>query len=503
MNAVLLAALAVGVVCPGSDHANAVQAARRDVLNPESVPPFLQEKVRYLDFSDVPWVRLGNARKVLAGHVNQLSRNPQLRIPVMVTPTLMRIVLDDYKWKREVWEQLADSEPYLHTTLVKGSKEEFPWPGGVWHEDGKYYPPGAFQCERVLKADKRVGAIQLHTLEEYNALVAGKIKESDTAIGQLIAATNSRVPIVDAIWFFQQTITDLDRKPGYHDFLGFNDQDEYEKLLGFNEKQILEFSDLLREAVARSEVVSGKRPRRFEILDKPKGHLFRTLDSFITRDKNNPLRVNDGTLRFDASEQFGNLANGFLAWGLFDNKRVRQDRAPDRAAGTKKGAANVTMILNAVECIHCHDNAGVKDFQPYFRTLFQSPRGLQAPTYEDFLRQSRQYLETLDDAVDTTRRLNARAIQLTTGYTPQEWSYEVYDLWRYYIEAEVDVYWAARSLGVSVDQFQDSLAAMQRKRGYIDPVLATFLRPPAKPLAIETWEEVYPIAQSYLRGISP
>lgn len=437
------------------------------------------------------------------GHVNQLSRNARRIVPEMVNPTLMRLNIEDYYWRRAVWEKLADADPYFHVTLVKEEKTESDWPGGVWHEDGRYYPPGAFKIIRTKRQEKRVGAVQLHSTQEYHLLVAGKIKESDTAIGQLLYHTQSQAPILDAVWFYQQTVTDINRTPGYHDFLAFDNQDEFEDLLGFKEQQILKFSDLLREAVSRSEVVSGKRPRRIEVFDKPKGHLFRTLDSNVTRDRNNPLRVLDGKLLFDATEQFGELPNGMLAWGLFNNKRVRQDRAPDTIAGTKTGAANTTMILNAIECIHCHNDAGVKDFRPWFRTLFQNPRGLESPDYEEFRKLSRQYLETLDDAAADTRRNYARAIQLTTGFTPKEWAAESYDLWRWYIGAEVDVFWAARSLGVSVEDFQEALAAIKKKTGQIDPVLATFLRPPGESISIESWEEVFPIAQAYLRGISP
>lgn len=499
----LTAVLVVAMCHASADHPGAVASAAADLLNPQKVPPFLRQEVRYLDFSDVPKEMLAKTVKVLCGHVNQLSRNALIKVPQMATPTLMRLYIRDYHWKKQVWESLKDSDPHFHVTLVLDPKKDNAWPGGVWAKEGKYYAPGAFRATSSAPGKKTVLAVQLHTPQEVISLVAGKITEAETSIGKLVEYTQSQVPIVDAVWFFQQTVTDIDRKPGYHDFLGFQDKKEFDALLGFQEAESRKFSDLWAEAVARSGVIAGKRARRIERFDKPGGSYWATKDSNLTKDRNNPLRVLDDALLFDAQEVFGPLANGMMAWGLFDSKGVRQDRAPDTIAGTKRGSANDTKILNCITCIECHFNAGVKDFSPWARTLFRKPKGLESADYDELLKLERRYLDPLVDGIEDTRRVYQRAIFRSTGFSPEEWSTEAYALWTWYVAAEVDLAWASRSLGVKPEAFQKALQEIKRKTGIIDPVLATFLEPPGESIAIDAWEEVFPIAQAYLRGFVP
>jgi hypothetical protein len=488
---------------PSADHAGAVANAAADLCDGAKVPPFLRQDTRYFDFSDISPAQLEGRIRVFAGHVNQISRNAEIILPVRVTKTLVRVYIRDYGWRRETFESLKDVDPYMHTTLVGTAKRGMCWPGGVWPADGKYYPPGAFHTECQEGYTKRVGAVQLHSAQEVASLVAGKMRESDTAIGKLIEGTQSQVPILDAAWFFQQTVADFNRKPGYSDFLAFKDQKEFEKLLGFDEKGSRKFNGLWREAVGRSKVLRGGGARRIEVFSKPNGAIFRTKDSNRKADKRNPLRVVDDQLEFDATEQLGPLPNGMMGWGLFNSAGVKQDRAPDAVVGHQDGAANETVLHVCISCIECHTNAGVKEYQPWFRTLFTDPRGLESPDYDQTLLLRREYLTSLDDNAEDTRRIYTRAIFRATGLTAQQWSKEAWGWWKERAETVVDVQYAARSLGTSVALFQASLRHIKARTGIIDPVLATFLQPPALPIDLESWEEVFPIAHAYLRGFVP
>jgi len=487
----------------GADHPQAVFHAAVDISDPRRVPVFLRRDARYFDFSDLPEEMLEPAIKVFAGHVNELSRNAIIKIPARVTRTLVRVYLSDYHWKREVFESLKDVDPYFHTTVYKTVNAGDKWPGGLWPPDGKYYPASDEVMQQKMRVKKTVGAVQLHSQPELIGLASGEMKEEDTAIGTLILLTDSAVPILDAVWFFQQTAADLNRKPGYHDFLKFNNQSEFEALLGFNEKESRKFSDLYREAVARSKVITGKRARRIEIFDKPGGYYWRTKDSQVTRDKNNPLRVVNDDLAFDASMAFGPLPNGMMGWGLFNSAGVRQDRAPDVVAGTQRSGANNTMIFAPVDCIECHTESGVYSIRSHFRTLFKHPKGLESADHEEYLRLERQYLRPLEDVVHDSRTTSARAIFKCTGFKPEQWSTEYVKLWNWYIGAKVDRKWAARSLGTCPGFMQEAFARIKATTGYIDPVGAVFLEPESDPIAIDAWEEFFPIGQAYLRGVSP
>ena len=161
------------------------------------------------------------------------------------------------------------------------------------------------------------------------------------------------------------------------------------------------------------------------------------------------------------------------------------------------------MIHNNIDCIQCHTDAGVKDFRQHFRKLFQHPKGLEAADRKTFLELERQYLRPLDDVLLNARTTSAKAVFVATGFKPEEWSREYYEVWTWYIAAAVDRKWAARSLGTTPEFMQRSFAHIKATTGYIDPVLAVFLEPESDPIAIDAWEEVFPIAQAYLRGVSP
>ena len=488
--------------CPAADHPGAIRDAAADLLDPKAVPPFLREYARYLDFSDYPEADRPMAVAVLKGHVNALSRNARIIAPVMVTPTLMRLYFRDYQWKREVWESLKDSDPYFHTVVVRNAGYESPWPGGIWPEDGRYYAPGAFVTVTTKKSRKIVSAVQTLTPAEAVAVAAGKLKLAETSIGKLIEGTQSEAPIVDAIWFFQQTAADFGRKPGYHDFLGYDSKKEFDAVVGFKEQDSREFSDLWAAAVARSGVLAGRNPRRIEVYDKVGGKYWITKDSSRAVDRKNPLRVIDDNLDFDAQEAISNLPNGMMATGLFNSKGVRQDNAPDAVVGWKGGANNDTKLHNYISCVACHENAGIKDFDEWFRRTFAPPRAWRVPTMTNSLKLSRRYLTQLSPGVRVTRTAYAEAVWEATGLKPSEWSEQNLALWKYYLGAEVDLAWAARSLGTTPQGLQTRLAEIKRTTGQIDPVLQTFLEPPGPTIDITAWEEAFPLAQAYLRGVS-
>src|SRR5262249_8535574 len=130
-----------------------------------------------------------------------------------------------------------------------------------------------------------------------------------------------------------QTVIQNERAPGpgYYDFLGVKDEKSFHQLIGFDEQLFKEkfpkFLIEMREAVGRSGVAD--QSRRIAAFDKLQGRLWATYDNTKATGNRNPLEVPDAGFAYDATEQFGHLANGMWAMGLFDSKGGRQNSAPD------------------------------------------------------------------------------------------------------------------------------------------------------------------------------
>ena len=419
--------------------------------------------------------------RALAGHLNQLCRESEI---VKCEPAggwsgeLLRIDPADFGWPLEVWEKLADQEPYLHV----GVKVTIAWDGFKWVDNG------TGEHKRTIR---RV-ALAPWVLDTPERLAAAT---------DLAALSGSNVPVVMADWFLWQTCQQAERVPGYYDFLGIKNQKDFEKLIGFSREAMGKRKELL-EVVAKSGV--ARQPRRIAAFPTiGRMHLWKTFDNQLAEGERNPLRVLTDEFKFDASEEFGPLPNGFWTWGLFAADGTRQDSAPDFIGPDKTSPSNDGRIHVCLSCVRCHyspgngGRAGIQGIDGWSRHLFREggTTPLQSPS-PDKLRELRQkYLRDLAGPVDDDRRIHRRSVLEATGLEPDEWSAAFAKLYASH-DADVGLDRAAADCGVTPARLREAMDA-KRKRGGLDLILATLLD--GGKVGIRQWSEAIVLAHEVLK----
>lgn len=457
-------------------QAEAVEAALADL---QKIPVAQRPSIRYLDLG--PHAQADDAR-VLSGHCNQLSRESDITIPANVGKVL-RVNLDDYGWKRDVWEKLADADPWYHVRVEVEEVQH--WPGGVWPKDGKHYAANSFTYyAKVKKATAVAPWLGLNA-------------------GNLVNETQSAAPILRADWFFNQSCTQADRNPGYYDFLGVKDEKTFQKAIGFDVKLADDFGREIREAVADSGVTL--QPRAIARHNTLGGGYWRSFDFRIAKDKGNPLRIYGKEIEeaYDATEQYGHLPNGFWATGLFDKQGARQDSAPDFIASDNRSKSNDRRVHVNVSCIRCHSNGGLQDIDAWVRNLLQPPLALQSPDYALIRKLRQQYLRRLEPFIAKDRQVYAEAVMEATGFDTKIYAQKYAEMFERYEDAKVTAAHAARDCGLTEKEFVGKLSAYLKATGGIDPVLSVFLLEGdrRRSLNMKAWEEAFPLAMTILEGV--
>lgn len=491
--------------------ADAMQAACKDI---QTLPQAIQGYTRYLDMRTIPPEKRREAWCALSTHVNGLSHESDLVPPAVILESgrvcawpaitandfpqvlLVRLNIFDYGWDKKIWDSLGDVDPYYHAKLVQ-EEQEMEWYG---YPDGKGgYSKDRFQKPTGKKSKKTVTA-QAPWLSE--------TPEQKMALGLLVQLSQSSCPLVSAPWFYQQTVSQVGRKPGYYDFLGVKNQKEFEQRVGFDRKASQAFSREVREAVSVSTVTLN--PRAIARFTKLAGGFWQSIDVKEPTDKKNPLRVLGGELEFDATEIIAGLPNGIIAWYLADNKGVAQESAPDSIASDSTSPGNDRRVSAGISCIRCHPT-GINEISGWVRgNVFSRQLVLSTPDLEKARELRQQYARSLDPFILSDRQLYADAIFACNGMTPAQNSAAHAYLWQMYVEARITTEYAARDLGVTQERL---IAAIdkQLKANAADLVLSTFvvskdLLPVlgavarSQPIPVKIWEESYGLAQLAIRG---
>jgi len=471
------------------------------------LPKEVSKHYRYLSLHNIAPKDRRETFQVLSAHLNSLSQAPDIIEHTLVNGWLVRINTRDYNGVfAKTWENLEAFEPYWHQVAI--TETETLWEGGVWPANGKEYAKGAFRYPKKKK-ESVFGPWLTRNPREKQMLEA------------IVAKTGSQVPLVTAEWFICQTAIQADRgNAGYADFLGFKDEKEFMRLIGFVVKGVNPaFLKEIRERVATSGVTL--QPRGIAALDKIGGRYWYTLDVRTPKDKSNPLRILNNQLQYNASEQYGSLPNGMWAMGLFKGtldangnaeKDVggRVDSAPDFIASDSTAPYNDRRVHMYLSCIRCHTEGGLQDVKGWVRSTINFPPNLLFGGDEDTVRDLRQaYARKLEPKLAEDRLRYANALHEASGLTPQKFASGLGRIWQQYAEAPVTLERASRDFGMTPAAFQKRLrdyadlekAKTRTAPGQIDPVVSAWLPDRPEGIPVTAYHEAIHLIHAALDGV--
>lgn len=451
--AILYLALAGPVFAAGPGDAVAAALADARRLSPEEA---LQ--TRYLTLYADPLVQRKESRQSVSFWANSLSREAEVLQPRFVAADLLAVRLIDYGWSATTWDRFALVDPYFTVRLLT------PWPGGVWHGDGKQYAKNSFSTTTTASAPWLQAA----------------------AMAELYSRTGSKAPILRADWWLSQVAIQADRKVGYYDLLGVGKKRaDFEKLVALDRAAATRLKKEVSAIVDRSIVALHNRHiYRYQTLT---GAYWETRDAIKNTDGSNALRLLNGDYKHDAEEIYGSLPNGLFAFFLCDAAGARADTAPDAIASDGRSASTDRRVHVGLSCVRCHVE-GVRPIDCWFRRTYAPPDRLDVLDPVRALRIRQLYTADLDRLVTRDQTDYAAALKLTNGLTPGDNAKVVASAWDRYAERPVTLDDAAREAGVTADE----LAAAIRGKAAPDPILFSLGK--RQSVRREHWEEAFPLA---------
>ncbi len=429
------------------------------------------------------------AWETISAHVNRLSLQPLIVPPMLILEdgtvrqwplvapedwerlALIRLDIGDYGWKRETYGRLSLKDPFFHIHLIESDGH------------GK-------KQDRVVLAPWLVET-------------AGQ----KAALDGLVLNTGSQTPVLRADNFFWQTAFQFGQEVGYYGIQEIKSQKDFEKVVGFNRKDVANFSPGFLAAVGNSGV--SRASRRIEVQDKIGGDWTATFDNDFAVDRANPLRVLDvKNFQFKATEVFAHGSNGLWKVLLADNKGALQDSAPDFIGFNHHARGNDGKIHIYVTCFTCHNKGGIQPIKDWARTLIRPPLQLASPDPHVLQDLANAYVRRLDARLPPARARYALALIECNGLTAEKDSEQLADWWELYADRPRDLATAVRDTGVPEADFTrlvTNYVATATTRGIpFDTVVGMWARPKneQEPCPQEAYDEAFPILMSTLRGLS-
>lgn len=483
----LLILVVLVMPAPAQSPAMAVELAARDLAR---VRQERRASTRYLSMYHVQGEKtLAQWDAVIRFWANSLSRESELTSPRLVAPGLWRVDLDDYRWPVEVWERLAEAEPYFSVRLVqveaKVVKVRKWWPGGQ-DSTGRYFAPHWYEVE-----EKQGGG-------EKGQNAAAPWTPAKDAV-YLREATGSAVPVVRADWWLAQTAISVDRKAGYYDWLGLGKKEaDFQALVGADVKRANDLRKEARAVVGRSGVTLNNRG--LARVPSLTGAYWFSLDFAKNTEEKNPLRLLDPDIKPDASEQYGNLPNGLWAFWLQNGAGERQDTAPDNIASDGKASGTDRRVHVGLSCARCHVE-GIRPINDWMRRVYKPPFSLEdSLDYKRTIELRSRYLGNLERSIKRDQDDYAEVLKGLNGLSPTENAKALAVAWDAYVEADLDAARLATWLGTDEKTLLTALRAeaarLQKAGGKLDPVLAGVVQ--GVEVRVEHVEEVFALLQDVL-----
>lgn len=445
MQAAFLMLMLAQAPAPVPSPAGEVLAAHADARR---LPAEQARVTRYLTLYSVPVEKRTEFVKVLAFHVNSLSREAGLVAPRRVSPTLVAIEIDAYGWEGTTYGSLHAIDPWFHARAVDPAT-------------GK----------QVI-----VHAPWLSLRE----------------IAELSVLTGSVVPLLRADWFINQTGQQA-IEPGYYDFLGLKKLEDLEKLAGLDRAT----ATRVRREVAAIVDASGvaNQNRQLFRFGTVAGAYWESRDVATSTGKKNAVRNLDGDFEPDAFEIFATLPNGLWATGVANAKRELQAAAPSNIAGDKESTSNDVNVRTFISCFRCHKEDGLRPIDDFGRKTFRvgNETGLGSPDREKAKRLKQLYLGPLNEWLTKDRAAYAEALKAITGMKSAEFVPVYVEAWKRYESGSMLPADVARELGCTERELLVALRGQLAATGLTDLALAGLLSDPPVPMRREHLEEFAPV----------
>lgn len=458
------------------------------------LPPEVRLRVRYVSMWDVPTEQLAGEETAFRFHCYVTSPEADGQPPIRVAPGLWRIDLVEQGWDAKVWEKLLDvGEPYFHVKALI-SKVEYEYVEmGYWSTDG-----GRSQCRRGTPTavwyktgtEKRKKEVEVQ---------AGADWLDAKELGTLINLTQSQIPVVNWGWFLFHTGTSRDVKGksfGYYDFLGIPDKlADLEKQLGADKKVSAKRRLQLKSVVGRSIVAHN--PREIDHEGAVGENYWITNDFEAAVDRSNVLRLLNGDAKPQAHELYFRLPNGYWGTGLFGGDGKRVNAAPFNIASDGKAPGTIRDVQVGISCYRCHED-GLQRVDNWARDAYGVPFSLDSPDLELQKELRSKYLRDMQERIADRNTDYAKVVQRHFNVKPAKLHGIYAEAWKQYELHDRTIEDTARSLGVPVKAWKDKLAQEAQRNKKLDPVLAVLHQ--GRPVRVEWWEEVYPLAQTIVRA---
>ena len=475
----------LGEICasPREVVSTSIQDARK-------LPVGIKEFTRYFDISVIPLAERVEFVKTLELHINEIKPVGEEVVRFrIIDGNVLAVYLHDLNWNVNVWEKLAEVEPWYTVqtiTIVKVLQTKM--------DDGRIFYRFSPKDDWVIST-KWEGAKE-KIIKTPAIPNDGRYDVKEMAELQLL--THSKVPIVAADWFLIQTSRQLDLRnqqtgAGYYDFLGIKDRNTFEKLIKLNVKDSLEFGFDLQFAMDRSGVGQhGRQGDRFKALG---GGAWKTRDPNRPDDTSNPIRLlRREDYKHVAERHFALKADGLFIFLLCTDQGVRQDTAPDNAVGPDDSPGRLPGMDGRIHvglCTHCHTE-GLKPIDDVIRETQRLPNILKSvdPLVAQQLR--RRYSTDLQYYLDEDNKIYANGIKRINGRTIKENSVAARTAYHNYVHKAYAIEDIAFRMGVDAKKLFAALeeAGDEKKGRQIDIVLSLLLARKPRPLRIEHVEEL-------------
>lgn len=428
--------------------------------------------------------------KAMLFWVPSLSREAEIEPPKRIALNLWRVDLRNQKWTPELWEKLADVEPWYSVRLVAVDAKAVTRTVIIDHKGGDCTDP---RNGRVIK-DLAPGRYSYEVTDaKGRAKNAAGAWVPAKAFGALATETRSQIPLVRLDWWLAEVTTGNDRGTGYYDWLGLGKKEaDFQGLVGADVKKARDLRREIGALVSRSTVTLNNRA--LDRYDAISGPYWRSRDYARNTDVKNALRLLDGDIEEDASEQYGTLPNRLFAFWLQDGKGNRADAAPDFIAADGRATGVDRRVKVGLSCVRCHTE-GIRPINDWARKVYSPPFALEDRLYEETKRKRSKYLSDLQEQVEEDQQRYARVLKKTNGLTPAENAKVVADAWANYVERDRSLADVAVELGVGKEALLAALKA-EAKRSQLDPVLAALVQ--GLDVRIEHLEELVPLLYEIL-----